>query len=812
MNILDGLVGHRVSARPASGIVRSVLLLAAAVATGASPTLAHAQGVVAGRVVDSDSGSPIAGVTVHVRGMERGTVTDGSGEFLISGVFAGERTIDARGLGYRTATQTVAVAPSGLSGLEFALDARPIALAGIQVSVLGPDLHPHAELAAREVREANPKDSGQLLRNLDGVDAVRRGPLGLDPVVRGLRETEIGTYLDGSRLFPAGPARMDSPLTHLDPSAVQDIEVVKGPYALTWGAGNLSAIRVQSASLPVPGDERFRGSVSTGYDSNIEASEVSGRLSGRRNSISFSAHGAWREGSDYEPGGDFSDLIPGDFRSSEGRGKIGFDVGDSSLLTLSGGYQDQGPVDYPGRILAADFFYSRNLSAEFETIRTEGTLRNVEISGYVNDVSHGMNNLGKPTRNAVAMGARTPPFALDIRVDSDIQVWGGRAAVDLLSGPWTIRLGGDVYSANRNANRTIGRLAAEPLMMAMPPVGAVLFDNQLWPDATITDVGFYGRLGRTLDSGTRLSGTLRVDQVSADAGDPDAEFLEFLSRVDGSRDLDGSETNVSAAVTAGFPLNSDWELSVGLGSAVRTADATERYSDHLPATKAQTAAEFMGNPDLDPERSTQADLWLHGTYPGVAYHFNVFARQMTDYITFARTDEDKRLPLPIFPPVVYRYTNGDATFAGGEASVTLALTEVLTGELGVAYLWGEQNLFPDASGAEVQEPAFGVAPFTGRVNLRYEELGGRFFVEGSADLIAGQDRVAESLLELETDSYATVDLRAGVAPLRGINLRVGVDNLFDEGYVNHLNSKNPFTGQQILEPGRIFYVDVSYGF
>lgn len=84
---------------------------------------------------------------------------------------------------------------------------------------------------------------------VSGVDAVRRGTIGIDPVVRGLREIEVGTYLDGTRIFLAGPGRMDSPLSHLDPSAIQSVQVVKGPYALTWGAGNLSAIKVETNDL-----------------------------------------------------------------------------------------------------------------------------------------------------------------------------------------------------------------------------------------------------------------------------------------------------------------------------------------------------------------------------------------------------------------------------------------------------------------------------------------------------------------------------------------------------------------------------------
>ena len=77
-------------------------------------------------------------------------------------------------------------------------------------------------------------------------------------------------------------------------------------------------------------------------------------------------------------------------------------------------------------------------------------------------------------------------------------------------------------------------------------------------------------------------------------------------------------------------------------------------------------------------------------------------------------------------------------------------------------------------------------------------------------MAASQSRVAETLLELETEGYRTVGLRAAIAPVRGINLRGGAENLFDEAFVNHLNSKNPFSGEQILEPGRVLYVDVSY--
>lgn len=75
-----------------------------------------------------------------------------------------------------------------------------------------------------------------------------------------------------------------------------------------------------------------------------------------------------------------------------------------------------------------------------------------------------------------------------------------------------------------------------------------------------------------------------------------------------------------------------------------------------------------------------------------------------------------------------------------------------------------------------------------------------------------QNRVATSRGELPTDAYATVNLRAGVRLPAGVELSGGVLNLLDEDYVHHLNSKNPFTGQPIPEPGRVIFGTLSVAF
>ena len=759
-------------------LAAGLLLVAAAGPLRAQPT------EISGVVVEAGSGEPISGATVRIRETELGTLTGQAGTFRIRRAPTGVVRITVEAPGYRSAARDVDLEGGGRTDLRFELEPRPVRVGGIQATVLRPDLRPEARLESEEVELENPKDSGALLRSLPGVGGVRRGPLGIDPSVRGLRETEVGTYLDGTRMFPAGPARMDSPLTHLDPSAISDIEVVKGPYALTLGAGNLSAVRVSTRQLPARGQGGTRGRLSTGFDENASAAETTGHVSGRTGRVAYRVLGAWRRGNDYTAGD--GSVVPADFESAEARAKVGVDVSEDSRLIVAGGYQDQGPVDYPGRLLTARLFHTLNLNGRWELDRSGGALRHLEVMAYVNDVEHEMSNAGKPT--ARPMEGRTPPFALDVGVDAGVNVWGGRVNSRWAAGEtWRFEVGGDVYSATREALRTIRRDRDD----------ALLFEDLMWPDATITDAGGYGRVTRRVGDALRLSGTVRLDRVEA-AADTASEFL----RENSSASLEQDETHLSGAVTLGWDMDRHWSVTVGAGSAVRTADATERYSDRIPATKAQTSAEFVGNPGLEPERSIQADLWIEATYPRFAGRLNVFGRRMDDYITIEPTGLPKRLPLS--PETVFRYVNGEADFWGLEASADVGLGSGLTLGVSAEYLEAE-NLTRD-------RPVIGIVPFQGDLGIRWDPEGGRFFVQGSATAVADQDRVADELGETPTDGHVTGELKAGIRLYRGLRLRLGAENLTDAHYVRHLNAKNPFTGEQIPEPGRVLFADLSYTF
>jgi iron complex outermembrane receptor protein len=81
---------------------------------------ARGEGEVKGRVTDRESGRPVAGANVTVRGTTLGTVTDSTGTFRLTGVPAGPVTLRVFFLGYAPHTREVVVGPD-LPDLSIAL-------------------------------------------------------------------------------------------------------------------------------------------------------------------------------------------------------------------------------------------------------------------------------------------------------------------------------------------------------------------------------------------------------------------------------------------------------------------------------------------------------------------------------------------------------------------------------------------------------------------------------------------------------------------------------------------------------------------
>lgn len=663
---------------------------------------------------------------------------------------------------------------------------RPVIEAEIVVTAGNPELVNEERVEGSRV-DSEAADIGQYLRLVTGASSIRRGPINLEPTVRGLQEDQVAVLVDGTRTFAAGPGRMDSNLSHVGPHAVGGLRLVKGPYALTWGAGALSAIALDTWRPAFSSDDwQWNGRLGASVSENAGAVDARLGLWGGGERFRFRLDAGQRAGDDYEAGD--GSRVAADYESTDTRLRLGFQPSVGWLIELSGGYQEQNDLDYPGRLLDATYFHTR--SYNLELVREgRGRIRQIQAQVYANHKDHRMNNDEKPT--ARDMPGRIPPFGLRVDLPAESNTTGGRLRIDLAENTASRRawaFGVDAYEVDQNARRTISRRSN----------GFVLFEDIVWPDASLQDLGAWGQLVHQGD-GYRLAATLRLDTVDTKTGELSPFFVANTVA-----DTDPEETHVSAALSAIFDMGRDSQLTLGVGRAVRTASVLERYSDRFPATKFQLAAEFMGNPGLDPEQSLEADLGWRTRHRDLVFEADVFYRVIDDYITVEAAPELPRR-LPLSPPTVFRYVNGDqATYWGGELKLRQRVDEHWSWQAAVAYVRAQDKA--------LDEPVLGIAPLGGRAGLRYTTLGGDLWVEGTVRFADRQDRVATSRFEQATPGWAVYDLSASWRIDERWGLRLDVENLGDHAYTQHLDSPNPFTGQRILEIGREIRLGFELGF
>lgn len=761
------------------------MLLAAGLA--AAPAAARAQtGDVTGTVVDAQ-GLALPGVVIEIGtgdGARAGSgVTDRTGSFQVTDIEPGAYRLTADLVGFETWEATIDVGPDGAE-VAAVLAIRQFAQE-LTVTGMMPGVATEQVVPARRIEQRVAQDLALSLRDQTGVTALRRGAVNLDPAVRGLYAEQIGVFVDGTRTFAAGPARMDSGLSHVSPHALQSIRVVRGPYALTWGAGTLSAIRADTFRPAfAEGDFRVNGRAGYNHGSNGGANDGYAGLWGSNGGLRFTFQHNTRTGGDYTDGN--RDAVPGGYESFDTRWSLGGRLNERTLLEYSGGYQAQNDLDYPGRILDATYFQTRSHAVDLVHTPAAGPVREVAAKAYRNAKDHRMNNDAKPT--AMDMPGRRPPFGLAVDLPASSDTTGGRFHVDLGRGDLRSKVGADVYRLAQTAERTISRRSD----------GRVLFSDVVWPDARVTNTGAYGQVlynrGRAA-----LGGTVRVDHERAGAGAVSPFFAEHAAG-----DLSQRNTNVSAAASLGLDVWANTVLNLGVGRAVRNPSVLERYSDRFPAVKFQTAAEFMGDPGLAPEKSRELNVGLVSVLGRTVTELDVFYRVIDDYITVA---PDPGVPkrLPLSPPLVFRYTQGgEARFVGFDVRTETPLGRWFDVHASLSFVRAEDTFF--------DEPLFGIPALEERYGFRAHTPDGGRWMELVVTRQHGQDRVATARFEVPTDGWTTADLHAGVAVSDGLTIRAGVRNLADVYYVNHLNSFNPFTGMRIAEVGRSTYVGAEYGF
>ncbi|RMD91652.1 MAG: TonB-dependent receptor [Calditrichaeota bacterium] len=212
---------------------------------GLLPSLVLANGVtIKGKVTDKETGQPLVGANVFLKGTSFGSSTNIRGEYVIKNVTTGNYTLVVSYIGYAQVERSISVDSATEMRLDVALERTELISEQVVVTasrVLEKITDAPATInviSAREIEELPSANLGELLSYQKGVDYVRTGIVGTGINIRGFNSAFNAKNLQMNDNRLSTLVATSLPLGALSTTVKEDIErieVILGPNAALYG-------------------------------------------------------------------------------------------------------------------------------------------------------------------------------------------------------------------------------------------------------------------------------------------------------------------------------------------------------------------------------------------------------------------------------------------------------------------------------------------------------------------------------------------------------------------------------------------------
>lgn len=626
-------------------------------------------------------------------------------------------------------------------------------------------------------------DAGQALRDLPGVEGIRMGGIGIDPVLRGQSGSRIQVVADGACPYGGCPNRMDPPTAYA-PAGAAVVSVEPGGATVRRPGAPAGAVSIDRPTPRFEAGQPWRASAGGRYASNGHVREAVADLAGGLPAGFVRATASAASAGDYVDGG--GNQVRSGHETAKYGGTVGWTPSASTTLEASLDAVAERDVLFAGAGMdapASDGLVGR--------IRLRSGLPDggrLVADLYRSEVDHRMDNYS--LRPLAGMAMRAP---------STSDATGGRLMADLRLGGVDLGLGGDAEDLRQSARRYAG--------MDVHDVDTL--QSVLWPDARIARAGAWADAGFAIGWRSTLTAGVRVDAVRSSVGadrldpagaamSPDALYRAYY----GHGADDRTEVLAGGLLRLDRPWSGSGTFALAVSRTMRAADITERF---IAANGSPAANRWVGNPGIGAEAHHQLQAMARWRDPAVgSWRAEAWIDRVDDFIRRDRARGQDGL-LRSDGATVYR--NTEAVLAGFALSGALEAGRWCRLDADASWTWGRD--------LDEHVPLAQIPPLAGRIGATVRGprgLSSTLAMRWAARQTQADDDAAtgSGVDAGETAAWAVLAWAADWRPVDGATVSAGIDNLLDRAYAEHLNKPSAFDTavQRVAEPGRSFWIGV----
>ncbi len=728
-----------------------------------------------GKVIDAQTKEPLIGAVISIPQIKVTATTNVNGEFSLNNLpKRGRFLVQVAYIGYKTLSQTVDFAAS--APLEFALqqsiiEGREVVIVGTAVSSNNKQNSTSVSTLTREQLTASSTNLiDAIAKQVPGVSQITTGPSISKPVIRGLGYNRVVTLSDGVK--QQGQQWGDEHGIEIDQYSPERAEVLRGAASLLYGSDALGGVINLLEPLPAPVGQ-IKGEVLSNYSTNNGLSGSSLMLTGNENGLVWRARGSYLNAYSFKtPTGYFPNS---GYNETNLSGMIG--------LNKAWGYSHINVSYFKNNIGFYDpaFDASGNYVRDDGTAFTQSDYKNRTLEFPRQDIRHykiGWNSnfilpdgqlkvdLGYQKNQRRELDNADPSLFFDLNTYSaDFKYYLEE------SNGWQ-----PVFGLSGDAGISTNK-GTEFLIPAYDTygIGAFAYVKKTWDKNTFN-------AGLRYDYRTNSGKALTEEGVT--------RFAPFTNRF----------SNISGALGYTHEFTDHLNFKANAGSAFRAPNPAELGSNGVHEG---TFRYEVGNPNLAPERSYQADATLEydsnfitgslGIYENYIHDFIYASNRKGDNITVIDDNNNQHL----YP--VYRYGQVNANLSGFEGSLTLHPTSFIHFENLFGYTYAQNTT--------LDKPLSFIPAGSLRNTLRFEpKIKGTTssYVYVGIENAFAQTRY-DADFETPTSGYTLLNAGIGTTLMlknQPLRLSVSANNLLNKAYYDALSR---------YKPGRLDQTDPTLG-